>query len=123
MRVGKDRTVNIAKDSNMFCLVRHIASQLDQRLGGIRAESRPLSPTRAARPQQFWFDQFCRRLTGTRLWADIRGGLHPARYRFQRFINDVRMTVDDQQQNTRSLLRLASTLLPIPNCRRAEAKP
>src|SRR5271154_6123255 len=35
---GKDRTVNIAKDGAMFCLVPYIAAQLEQRFAAIQAE-------------------------------------------------------------------------------------
>lgn len=43
---GKDRTVNIAKDGHMFCLVPYIASQLDQRFAAIRVESKLMGMTR-----------------------------------------------------------------------------
>lgn len=36
---GRYRTVNIAKGNDMFCLVPHIASQMDQRFAAIRAEN------------------------------------------------------------------------------------
>jgi len=36
---GKQRTVNIAKGNDMFCLVPHIAAQMEQRFALIRAES------------------------------------------------------------------------------------
>ena len=36
---GKQRTVNIAKGNDMFCLVPHIAAQMEQRFAVIKAEN------------------------------------------------------------------------------------
>ena len=36
---GQDRTVNIAKSGAMFCLVPHIAAQIEQRFAAIQVES------------------------------------------------------------------------------------
>jgi cell filamentation protein len=45
-RAGQYRTVNIARGSAMFCLVPHIAGQMEQRFAAIHAENALRNPTR-----------------------------------------------------------------------------